>query len=176
MSHYYCDSCQRSAGTLVAMWFSIPESTQTIQAAECRSDDGIQILKPRNKRVCKFTPLLTLSFSDSPVDKCSTCGTCLFFHGANSPEFIDTTLVSVSVKNLSNYFKITAHIWLENSKDQTLRSKGEGLGLAAVINDGLPRWKRCGGSLGLNFTSGICLCTDLLSPSEFHDTLFSPHG
>ena len=126
--------------------YVVQHSTQTIQTAERRSDDGIQILKPRNKRVCEFTPLLTLSFSDSPVDKCSTCGTCLFFHDANSPELIDITLTSVSVKNLSNYFQITAHIWLEDSKDQTLRFKGEGLGLAAVINDGLPRWKRGRGS------------------------------
>ena len=64
----------------------------------------------------------------------------------NEPEFIDITLASVSVKNLSEHFQITAHIWLEDAEEQTLRYRGEGLGLAAIINDGLPRWKRGKGS------------------------------
>jgi hypothetical protein len=51
-------------------------------------------------------------------------------------------LASVSAKNLSDYFQVTAHIWLEDVEKQTLRFEEEGLGLAAVISDGLPRWKR----------------------------------
>lgn len=64
----------------------------------------------------------------------------------NEPEFIDITLASVSVKNLSEYFQVTAHIWLGDAEEQTLRCEEEGLGLAAVIHDGLPRWKRGRGS------------------------------
>ena len=59
---------------------------------------------------------------------------------------MDVTLASVSSKNLSDYFQITAHIWLGDAERQTLRHEGEGLGLAAIIDDGLPRWKRGRGS------------------------------
>jgi hypothetical protein len=89
---------------------------------------------------------LRLSVSNSPVDQCSTCGTSLFFYDTDEPKFIDITLASVSVKNISDYFQITAHIWLEDVGKQTLRSKGEGLGLAAVMDDGLPRYHRARGS------------------------------
>jgi len=70
----------------------------------------------------------------------------LFFHDADEPEFVDITLASVSIENLSEYFQITAHIWLGDAEGQTLRSRGEGFGLAAIIDDGLPRWKRGRGS------------------------------
>jgi len=87
-----------------------------------------------------------MGVSDSPLDKCSMCGTYLFFHDADESGFIDITLGSVFAKNLSEYIQVTAHIWLGDAEEQTLRSKGEGLGLAAIINDGLPRWKRGRGS------------------------------
>jgi hypothetical protein len=56
--------------------------------------------------------------------------------------------VAVSVENLLDYFKITAHIRPEDAEGQTLRSKGEGWGwrpsstiayhifiVAEVVND-----------------------------------------
>ena len=94
-------------------------SSHTIQIAEGRAGDDIRMVKRRNKRVCEFTMLLSLGFSDSPVDKCSTYGTPLSFHGTHSPEVIDITLASVSVKNPSDYFQITAHIWMEDAEEQT---------------------------------------------------------
>ena len=60
-------------------------------------------------------------------------------------------LASVSSKNLLDYFQITAHILVGDAEGQTLRHEGEGLGLAAIIDDGLPRWKhgRCSNREGL---------------------------
>lgn len=87
----------------------------------------------------KSTALLTLSFSDSPVDKCSTFGTSLFFHDSDSPGPTHTTQAWVSVKNLLDYFQITTHTWLEDVKGQVLMFRGGVLGRTAVINDGLPR-------------------------------------
>ncbi|KAF9647110.1 hypothetical protein BDM02DRAFT_3117605 [Thelephora ganbajun] len=69
----------------------------------------------------------------------------LSFHDAKSPEFIDVALASVSVKNLSRYFQITAHIWLGDAEEHVLGSKEGDFGLAVIINDGLPRWRRSGG-------------------------------
>ena len=70
----------------------------------------------------------------------------MFFHDTNEPECVDITLASGFAKNLSEYIQVTAHIWMGDAEEQTLRFKGEGLGLVAIINDGLPRWKRGRGS------------------------------
>lgn len=143
-SHCYCDSCRGSVGTLVATWFSIPREEFKLQ-----KKGPTTVYRSSAHATREFvSPLTSLrpSVPNSPADQCSTCGTSLFFYDTHEPGFIDIALASVSVKNISDYFQITAHIWLEDVGEQSLRSKGEGLGLAAIMDDGLPRCHRGRGS------------------------------
>jgi len=143
-SHCYCGSCRVSVGALVVTWFTVRREQFKLQKKGPTT--AYRSSSHATREFVSLPSLLLWVTLILRLIECSTCGTSLFFHDEDESEFIDITLGSVSAENLSEYIQVTAHIWVGDAEEQTLRSEGEGLGLAAIINDGLPRWKRGGGS------------------------------
>lgn len=70
----------------------------------------------------------------------------MFFLEDEEPDVVGLTVASITTSNVFDYVEIGDHIWVEDVSSLRLDKEGKGGGIAAILEDGLPRTVRERGS------------------------------
>ncbi|PVG02224.1 hypothetical protein CPB86DRAFT_615287 [Serendipita vermifera] len=125
-NHCHCTTCRQTVGGLIVTWVSIP-------------DTHIKMVKSGPTGKYRASNRVTREF-------CQTCGTSLFFLEDEEPDVVGLTVASITTSNVFDYVEIGDHIWVEDVSSLRLDKEGKGGGIAAILEDGLPRTVRERGS------------------------------